>query len=297
MSTQQPPGSSRRRRIAGERRGRVNPEDQQSSLAPPPVVKPPAPSKPSTPAKRPTEQPVEDQPVAPADETSTRKSSKRPVGLTEKAGKKAGKSSASSGATSVPVTRQPVVSSDRSPDRSEEKAPSTSSRWWGSRASLLILSAVLVALLALAGLLALGLLGTDGVQDVNEADAVDESVRTAPAAAESAATAILAYDFRSLDADQDTASRFMTEDFAKEYADTFEKVVRPAAEETRAKVTASVLATSVVRATEDTARVLLFVDQATTSTANARPQIALNRVEMSLVREGDEWRVDDISSF
>ena len=52
-----------------------------------------------------------------------------------------------------------------------------------------------------------------------------------------------------------------------------------------------------MRATDDTARVLLFVDQATVSRANQRPQVALNRVEMSMVREGDRWLVSDISSY
>jgi Mce-associated membrane protein len=262
MSTQ-PPGSSRRRRIAGERRGRALPEEQQSS--PTPIAAPPT-SKSTAPVTL----------------------SKKPEKQSEKPTRTTGKSTVASGVTDARPEQQPHLAAD---------GADGSSGWWGSRASLLILTAVLVALLALAGLLALGLLGPDGVEDINEADAVEQSVRTAPAAAESAATAILAYDFRSLDADQDTAARSMTEEFAAEYADTFEKVVRPAAEKTRAKVTASVLATSVVRATEDTARVLLFVDQATTSTANVRPQIALNRVEMSLVREGDTWLVDDISSF
>jgi Mce-associated membrane protein len=89
----------------------------------------------------------------------------------------------------------------------------------------------------------------------------------------------------------------MTKDFAAEYSETFEKVVRSAAEDTRARVTATVQASGVIQATADTARVLLFVDQATVSTSNEQPQIALNRVEMSLVRAGDTWLVDDISSY
>ena len=179
----------------------------------------------------------------------------------------------------------------------EEDDARRTSGWWGSRASLFVLSGLLAVLLTLVALAALGLLGTDGLEDLDEAEAVARTERTAPAAAEAAAAAILAYDHTSLDADQATAVQFMTEEFAAKYSDTFEKVVRPAAEQTRAKVTATVQASSIVRATEDTARVLLFVDQATTSTANDRPQIALNRVEMSLVRDGDSWLVDNITSY
>jgi hypothetical protein len=43
--------------------------------------------------------------------------------------------------------------------------------------------------------------------------------------------------------------------------------------------------------------VLLFVDQTTVSSANETPQQALNRVEMIMVREGDRWLVDDITSY
>ena len=42
---------------------------------------------------------------------------------------------------------------------------------------------------------------------------------------------------------------------------------------------------------------LLFVDQTTVSSANEEPQQALNRVEMIMVREGDRWLVDDITSY
>jgi Mce-associated membrane protein len=185
-------------------------------------------------------------------------------------------------------------------DELDETRPRTSYGWWGSRVSLIVLGVLLALLLAGVTLLALGLLGSegpDGIAEVKDAQAVERATRTAPPAAEAAAAAILAYDFRSLDADQDSAVRFMTKDFATEYADTFERVVRPAAEQNKARVTATVQASGVIRATPDTARVLVFVDQSTTSKANRQPQVALNRVEMSMVREGDSWLVDDISSY
>ena len=183
---------------------------------------------------------------------------------------------------------EPAGAADRVPERSG---------WWGSRASLLLLSGLLAVLLLLAGLVALGALGTDGVADVNEAEAVERAMDTAPSAAEAAAAAVLAYDHTSLEADLDNAVKFMTDDFAEEYSETFEKVVAPTAEDSQAKVSAVVRAAGVIRATEDTARVLLFVDQATVTAENQRPRIALNRVVMTMVREGDRWLVDDISPY
>jgi F0F1-type ATP synthase membrane subunit c/vacuolar-type H+-ATPase subunit K len=185
-------------------------------------------------------------------------------------------------------------------DRAPETEPGSRHGWWGSRASLALLGALLALLLAGVAVLALGVLGSagiEGVADVRDAQAVDRTTRTAPPAAEAAAAAILAYDYRTLDADEDTAARFMTNGFAKQYTDTFERVVRPAAEQNQARVTATVQASGVIRATPDTARVLVFVDQSTSSKANPDPQVALNRVEMSMVREGGSWLVDDISSY
>ena len=44
--------------------------------------------------------------------------------------------------------------------------------------------------------------------------------------------------------------------------------------------------------------VLLYVNQSTTSTANSgQPQVALNRVQLSMVRQGGTWLVNDITSY
>ena len=65
----------------------------------------------------------------------------------------------------------------------------------------------------------------------------------------------------------------------------------------KAHVEASVRASGVTAAGADRVEVLLFVNQTTTSTANSgEPQTALNRVIFSMVRQGDTWRVDDITS-
>jgi Mce-associated membrane protein len=173
----------------------------------------------------------------------------------------------------------------------------TTTGWWGSRASLLALTGVLVVLLTLGVIASLGLLGTAGFADLAEADEVDRATSSAPAAAERAAGAILVYDHERLEADRRSAVGFMTADFAEKYSETFEQVVAPAAEQTSAEVTAEVRASGVVRASEERARVLLFVDQTTVSSANEAPQQALNRVEMVMVREGDRWLVDDVTSY
>jgi Mce-associated membrane protein len=160
-----------------------------------------------------------------------------------------------------------------------------------------VLSVALVVVLALVGLGLAGLLGNRGIPQIREANQVADAQRTAPSVAERAAEAILAYDYKTLDADQDAAERFMTPAFVKKYSDSFTKAVAPAARTFKAQVTTEVLASSVVRATPDHVRVLVFVDQTTVATNKKNPQVALNRVELSMVLRGGSWLVDDIGSY
>jgi hypothetical protein len=61
-----------------------------------------------------------------------------------------------------------------------------------------------------------------------------------------------------------------------QYADTFDTLVRPHAAKVRGPAGG----------------------QTTASTANGgEPQPALNRVRLSMVRSGDAWLVDDITSY
>ena len=234
MSTPNPPpGSpSRRRRIAGERKG-ARPAPDETSGAEQPTQPPPTP---------PIAQPVE------ADEPGPDGTGRR--------------------ARSVPAT---------------------------------VLAALAVAAVVLVAFAASGF-GLDGVgvqswQSVEEQSEVESSERAAPAAAERAAAAILSYSHESLETDRDTAARFMTEDYRKEYLDTFGLVLENAPE-VKAVVEAEVRASGVVHADEERVNVLLFVNQTTTSTANrGEPQLALNRVMLTMQDEDGAWLVDDITSY
>jgi Mce-associated membrane protein len=160
---------------------------------------------------------------------------------------------------------------------------------------------VILAALVIATVLgAVGLLGGQSwseARDTRSRAADWEAGDSAPAAAERAAAAILSYDHRTLDADRDSALKFMTSDFGAKYKETFDKVVAPTARETSARVAADVKASAIIRATDGRVRVLVFVDQSTESTVSETPRSALNRVEMVMVRESGSWLVDDITSY
>lgn len=164
---------------------------------------------------------------------------------------------------------------------------------WPVLAGLAALAAVLLVLAA--GPFVAGM-GWQDYQQVSEQDDVDSARRTAPAVAERAAAAILAYDYKSLESDRNAAAQFMTPEYRKQYTDTFDALVLEQAPKQKAHVEASVRASGVTAAGTERVEVLLFVNQTTTSTANSgEPQTALNRVVFSMVRQGDTWRVDDIS--
>jgi Mce-associated membrane protein len=129
-----------------------------------------------------------------------------------------------------------------------------------------------------------------------------EALDRAPAAAESAAAAVLSYDYESLEADRDAAAKFLTEEYRSDYVDTFDKLVVDSATETRASVEAEVLASSAMlggsERDPDRVPVLLFVNQATTSSAaSGEPSVALNRVRLDMVNVDGTWLVDGITSY
>ena len=172
------------------------------------------------------------------------------------------------------------------------RGPRGSGPSWRVIALLGVLALALVATAAVLGL------GTWNFREVREQDAVAEASRSAPAAAERASAAILSYGYQSLDADEKSAERYMTPAYSKKYADTFDRLVRPNAAKVKAKVEAEVKASGVSHADADRVNVLVYVNQTTTSTANSgQPQVALNRVQLSMVKVDGTWLVDDITSY
>ena len=107
---------------------------------------------------------------------------------------------------------------------------------------------------------------------------------------------ILSYDYRSLDKSTAASAKLMTPSFRKKYSDTADRV-RADAPKLKAVVKAQVVASSVVSAKKDKVKALLFVNQTTTRKDLAQPRVDLNRVEVTLVKSGDDWLVDNIQAL
>jgi Mce-associated membrane protein len=153
----------------------------------------------------------------------------------------------------------------------------------------------------LAGLLALTLaaLATLGAvaYRVRADSQVDRARSDAVAAARTHVVNILSYDYRHLDKDFAAGHAALTGRFARDYAETTSKVIRPSAVQYKAVVKAEVAAASVVRASADHVVVLLFVNQTTTSTRLDGPKVDLNRVRLTLDRVHGDWLVSDVDAL
>jgi Mce-associated membrane protein len=131
---------------------------------------------------------------------------------------------------------------------------------------------------------------------------VADARQQAPAAAEQAAKAIFAYDYRNMPADLARAKPYLTDKFAVDFTKNFKLLEKQddgspgPAIQTKTVVKSDVPATSVVDAEDDVVRVLAYVNL--TSTRPGRdPQIFQNRVTMKMVKQGNRWLVDKVDTY
>lgn len=120
-----------------------------------------------------------------------------------------------------------------------------------------------------------------------------DAVREAQRAAERAVVPVLSYDHADLEGSRTAARAQMTGSYSKEYDKLF-AVIEENAPETETTVTASVVASGIVRTGEDRVQVLLFVDRPTTNKQTASPIVYKDQVTLSMQKVGEDWLVDDM---
>ena len=149
-------------------------------------------------------------------------------------------------------------------------------------------------LLAGLGLLAAGLVAaTVWMWVAGDDGGEDSAARQAQVAAERAVVPVLSYDYEHLDDDQKAAQALMTGKYRSEYDKLF-AVLEENAPQTQTKVTASVVASGIVRATDDRVQVLVFVDRPTTNKLSAEPVVYKDQVTLSMQLVDGTWLVDDM---
>lgn len=118
----------------------------------------------------------------------------------------------------------------------------------------------------------------------------DRSTDAALSAAQERLPALLGYDHRSLEQDLARAKEQTTGDFHDDYARLLDEVVAPHAGKSAVTTEAEVRGAGVVSSASDEVVVLAFLTQ-TTTRRGATPQVSGSRVEVTMSRTGDDWKI------
>jgi Mce-associated membrane protein len=147
----------------------------------------------------------------------------------------------------------------------------------------------LLPALAVAAALAAGVAGAAWWSH-HRADQRETAVRQSLAAATPAAKAIFSYDYRTFDTSVANGRLFVTGGFADEYAQTTAALKETAVKE-QAVVVAEVSSTGVVEAAGDRVELLLYLNQYRRNVNTAGEKVDQNRVVLTMVPAGGEWKV------
>lgn len=120
----------------------------------------------------------------------------------------------------------------------------------------------------------------------------DPSVAQAVVSAASEGTvALLSYSPESLDKDFATAKAHLSGNFLSYYNQFTEQIVAPAAKQKSLKTTAHVVGTAVSELDPDSAVVLVYVNQTTTSKDKPDPSMSASSVLVSMTRVNGTWLI------
>ena len=120
----------------------------------------------------------------------------------------------------------------------------------------------------------------------------------ASSAARSIIEKLLGYDYRTFDRHTKDVSALLTWRFRNEFVQAATTLVKPLAVQNQAVVLAKVSKTSVMSTPgQADVRILVFVDQRTTSAKLERPQVDQNRVILTMSQVDGRWLVSKIEAF
>jgi Mce-associated membrane protein len=119
----------------------------------------------------------------------------------------------------------------------------------------------------------------------------DAAASVALDAAKNGTVALLSYSPESLDKDFAAAKSHLTGDFLSYYTQFTEQIVTPAAKQKAVKTTAAVVRAGVSELHPDSAVVLVFINQNTTSKENPDGSFAASAVKVGLKKIDGTWLI------
>jgi Mce-associated membrane protein len=114
---------------------------------------------------------------------------------------------------------------------------------------------------------------------------------TVVTAASDGTVAVLSYSPESLDKDFATAKSHLSGDFLSYYTDFTQQIVAPAARQKSLKTSARVVDAALSELRPDSAVVLLYVDQTTTSKDSPDPALSGSSVLVRMARVNGNWLI------
>jgi Mce-associated membrane protein len=182
--------------------------------------------------------------------------------------------------TKAPTTKAPTT---KAPGKLTQTKQAVDRRHW------LLPVVALVAALAVLGTVAGISLGDPGGQ-----------ARTDRAAASQARTSIeqmLSYNYKTIDAQAAQIEGLLTGSFKGEFSSAMDKDIKPLAVKNQTVVQAKVSDIGVMSSSEDTVKVLAFVNQARIGTDQKQPVVDQNRVIATMSKVGDRWLISKVEAF
>ncbi|KUI27144.1 hypothetical protein AU196_00975 [Mycobacterium sp. IS-1742] len=192
-----------------------------------------------------------------------------------------------SGEPEVSDAESSAVELDAADDTVRDDAAAQPSRRRGPKIAAAVLAVALVASVGAAAWLFFTQFRVD--QETGP-----EAAKVALDAATEGSVALLSYSPDTLEQDFATAKTRLTGDFLEYYTQFTEEIVTPAAKQKSVKTDASVVQAAVSEIQPDSAEVLLFINQTTTSKENPDGAYAASAVKVGLTKVDGAWL---ISSF
>lgn len=137
-------------------------------------------------------------------------------------------------------------------------------------------------------------------------DRIDTARTEALAAARQAMGVVLAYSYKTMDADLQRDLNYLTPSFGKVFSTNFALLTKSSGgaqspvQQTKTIVTVAVKGAAVMDASPDQVHVLVFADQTTVHKAGSRKQecpcVLANRVQVSMVKQHGTWLVNDLKT-
>jgi Mce-associated membrane protein len=183
-------------------------------------------------------------------------------------------------------TEAPEVD-DIATDTDDIETDTGKSRWWAPLLRQwfpLTLAVVLVVSAALAGWLYCAQYCPDRATD-------EAAQQTVLKAATDGTVALLSYKPDSLDHDFSAAKSHLTGDFLSYYNKFTQEIVTPAAKQKAVSTSAAVVRSAVMEMHPDSAVVVVFVNQATTSNQNPDGSFAASSVKVGLTKVDGSWLI------